>query len=66
MLAALFLPPAQPASAAGPSVTIDSHTNGDTVPAGTVRLSGTYTDAYDLSIVLDGRSTPGTHRGPGR
>jgi hypothetical protein len=61
VLAALFLPPAQPASAAGPSVTIDSHTNGDTVPAGTVRLSGTYTDAYDLSIVLDGRSTPPVH-----
>lgn len=44
-----------------PSISIDSHADGATVPVGTVRLSGSYTEAYDLSIVLDGRSTPRVH-----
>ncbi|MER7472159.1 Ig-like domain-containing protein, partial [Micromonospora sp. NPDC000018] len=61
VLAALLLPPWQPASAAAPAVTIDSHASGAPVPVGTVRLSGSYTDAYDLTVILDGRSTPRVH-----
>jgi len=61
VLAAPLLPAGQAALAAAPSITIDSHTDGETVPVGTVRLSGRYTDAYGLTLVLDGEATPRVH-----
>lgn len=68
-LAAPVLQAASPAAAATtampaaetPAVTIDSHPDGAALPVGTVRLSGRYTAAYDLSIVLNGQTTPRVH-----
>ncbi|GLX02335.1 Ig-like domain-containing protein [Microtetraspora sp. NBRC 16547] len=47
-------PPDAHAAAAETVITIDSHRTGDRLPVGTVRFSGTYTEAYDLRIVLNG------------
>ncbi|CAM3723342.1 Ig-like domain-containing protein [Marinicrinis lubricantis] len=51
----LWTVPALNVEGAEPStVTIDSHQDGDIVAAGIIRLSGAYSNAYDLKIVVNG------------
>ncbi|MGW3951694.1 Ig-like domain-containing protein [Streptomyces sp. NPDC004752] len=54
------LPP-KAAHAADTTVTITSVHTGDRLPVGTVRISGTYTSAYDLKIFLNGHDTDRVH-----
>lgn len=63
LLASLTLlpPPTASAAEAEPGVTLTSHADGDRLPTGKVRLSGTYTDAYDLAIALDGDRVARVH-----
>jgi hypothetical protein len=42
-------------------VTIDSHRDGEKLPVGTVRVSGTYQDAYDMRIMVNGERIDRVH-----
>lgn len=57
-LAVLLIPSAARAEAA---VTIDSHQDGEEVPAGKVTLSGTYTDSYQVQLMVNGRLVADVH-----
>lgn len=50
-----------PAAWADSQITIDSHSNGALVEAGTVTISGHYTDVYDIKLIVNGREQLDTH-----
>ncbi|NEN84806.1 hypothetical protein, partial [Paenibacillus elgii] len=44
-----------PRALAAAAVTIDSPADGTPVGSGTIRISGTYQDVYDLVLLIDGK-----------
>ncbi len=48
-------------ASASAAITIDSHTDGQDVPVGVERISGTYTDAYNMELVINGTKMVKVH-----
>ncbi len=46
---------------AASSLTITSHENGDNLPVGIVRISGSYTDVSDIQLIIDGMKIKHAH-----
>jgi hypothetical protein len=59
--ASATLPAPAAHAAADTVVTIDSHHAGDALPVGTVRVSGSYQDAYDMKIMVNGERIDRVH-----
>ncbi|MCM3784759.1 Ig-like domain-containing protein [Neobacillus mesonae] len=53
MVLALIHVPPSPAKASA-RITIDSHQNGQTLPPGIAQLYGTYTDVYEVELIVNG------------
>ncbi|MFD0712054.1 Ig-like domain-containing protein [Paenibacillus sp. GCM10027626] len=61
MVLAMPLLTATKTEAAGTVLTIDSHTDQQTVPAGMTRISGSYQGAYAMQLVINGARVEDAH-----